>query len=405
MRTLCVIVALLASASALRAQMLAGPWVDEAQKRIEQHRTAWLRVIVLDLEGRPAPASAVKITMLEHAFPWGFVLEPNVRPRLDAEVYRCFNTVSLRRITNWKDKPPDVKHRDFEAVDEALWWAKDRGIRRVHWGPLLDFDAARTPPWIAGLDASQEWELIERYVAQVLNEFIGVSSVEITASANDRAYLRERFGDAGLRRLHELARVRPPVAAGFDQSLAGPSLQNLVTEASAMREQLVPLDQLSVTQRYTGVLVQPPLQRAMDWVQPMQTPIFVSGVEVGGPSAQGAALNLELVLRVLFSSAQVTGIVFEGVGPTGVSDPTAALLDERGAPTAAGLVLERMIRGLWWTATELRADELGNVRTRVMAGRHELSATLADGTVARLVVSIAAGQERTVMLQPLRSSR
>ncbi len=109
---------------------------------------------------------------------------------------------------------------------------------------------------------------------------------------------------------------------------------------------------------------------------------------------------------MLFRSG-VVGVSLAGVRSTGLSDPTAALLDESNRPTLSGQTLENLLRQRWWTDLSVVSDELGQVRERVFAGWHKIVATLPDGSRAEVEIYVAptawgaSETARAVVVQPL----
>ena len=90
------------------AQMMQGPWVEESDQKIDALRKTDLRVIVLDRQGKAVVAAAVTIEQLRHDFTIGFVLgEQGFAQGVgDKPVWRCFNAVSLQRLTAWPRLQP-----------------------------------------------------------------------------------------------------------------------------------------------------------------------------------------------------------------------------------------------------------------------------------------------------------
>lgn len=398
---------------AVDAQMLNAPWVGHAEARIDACRKVAVRVIVLDAAGRPAPGAKLRIVQQRHAFSFGVRLNPDdfrdgVLPpagRDEQPVYRCFNAASLDLASNWPTTGPNPGQWDFMLVDDMVTWANRRGMT-LRWGSLTSADPGRVPPWVAPLHGRPLLEAYEAHLHAVLGRFgRRIEQFDVHTDATDHDLASSRLGPAVVRRLYEQARAAAPQAVlglRFEDGLLGERLAATIRAINDAREDLVPFDAVVIEQRLGGMIVQTPLQKALESLGNVGVPVIVTNLEVGGPTPGAAAINLETVLRTLFAEASVRGIWFAGVASDEVGDPAAALVDAAGQPTPAGTVLDSLIRRLWWTDSAHDADELGNVRTRVFAGVHRLEATLPGGVLADASVYLAPGaHEQVVFVRPL----
>lgn len=386
------------------AQTLAGDWTQRAQQRIEEHRKTDLRVIVLDEHEQPAAGARVQVQQLEHDFPLGVVLEGETIAGYapDRPVLRCFNAVSLERLTAWSAVQPDGPE-DFEVekISSALAWAKVLGLR-VHWGGLVSADAAYQPGWAVPMSAEDRLRAAARYVASIGGTFgRRVDSVDVYTRSLDHAWLTT----PAQRWLFNRARAAFPGAAlrlRYEQSLDGDRARQMLLAADDAKLRFIDHDGASVDHRFTGTFYRGPVDRVIQRLGTFKINTLVTGLEVGGESALDAPVNLEAMLIMLFAEPSVPGIYLDALTPVSARDPLAALLDEDGEPTGNGLVVDRLFRQTWWTDSTHEADELGNVRMRVFAGRYRVTATLADGRVLTTELRVPkSATERIVVLEPV----
>ncbi len=396
----------------LLAQTLDAPWVARSQERIERVRKTDVRVIVVGRDGQPVPGAVVRLRMVQHAFPLGVRLNPaeftdGAQPpaaRDDRPVWRCFNAASLDLATAWAVTQPHRGQWDFLVIDDMISWADGRGMR-LRWGSLTSADPGRVPGWLLKLQGDDLAAALQDHVRTVMTRFgHRVDQFDVHTDQFDHDLVSARLGRPMIRRLHEYAKACAPEALTcfrFEDGLSGARLNTMVQQVAQMREEFVPFDLVAVDQRFGGMIVQGPLQRGLESLGNLGVGVVVTNLEVGGPSPGAAAINLETVLRTLLAERAVKGIWLAGVRGEELSDPAAALVDDDGEPTAAGRVLDGLVRQHWWTDVQEKADELGNVRTRVFAGVYDLSADTPGGVAQSRVYLPVAGEVRVVLLRPL----
>jgi hypothetical protein len=400
-------------ASQASAQVLQGKWVDDAEKKIREHRMVNIRLLVLQADDKLAANAAVKIELKRHLFDVGVTWPQEGEPVDEAQsgraVYRVLNATSLDPLTAWATTHP-TRHGDEarqNRVDDAIAWARTRGWT-VRWGPLLHADPGRLPGWVSGANKQAVPAIIEEHITDALRSYAGNGvQFDLYAGGANHQYFEEHYGPAFLRKLKELATTVAPdtsLSMRYDDALLGRGMAEMRQLMVARDEQLLPVDALAVDGNVRGFLAPNAINDVMKWFSQSSRPVVLSKVEVGGASSSAAAVNLETLVRLAFAEPAVTGIYFAGLQPRDLTDPTAALLDDDDQPTTAGRVLDELFRNHWRTETDVTTDALGNVRQRVFAGWYRITATLADGDTATLEVLIKPGdaEERIIVLQPLR---
>ncbi|HEX7008448.1 MAG TPA: endo-1,4-beta-xylanase [Phycisphaeraceae bacterium] len=390
---------------------LDGAWVQATQQRIEQVRQTPLRLIVLDADGQPVPGATVRIEQQRHDFVIGLVLGSNeaALPEAlgtDEPVWRCFNAVSLDRLTDWARLAPSPDAEPaWTPLDEIVEQAKRRGLV-VRWGELIHSDPGRNPPWVGVLRGQGLRDALEEHVHEVLSRYgWAVDQFDLYTRSFQHRFIERELGEPMLRYLYESAKAQAPRAAmaiRFENALGGGRTPELVQIVTALRQGAVPLDQVSLDEHIARPLVQAPLERALTWLEQIELEVVLADLEVGGASEAAAAINLETLLRTLMAQPVVGGVWFGAVRPAGAAVPDASLLDGQGKPTRLGRLVDRLFHELWWTSVDAVTDELGNVRTRVFAGTHRIAAILPGGTLVHTLVYLPRQEEeRVVILQPL----
>jgi hypothetical protein len=390
-------------------QVLNVPWVREADERVEAVRTAGMRVVVLDADDRAVPGAAVRIRQLGHAFAFGLPADVNHRG-MARELARCFSALSLGSIGPGSSGHDADDVTDEQGVDRAVDAASGPGMRspelasRYRWlagGPLVRFTGPSAAPDADATRLAPDLGAIEQSVRG-----FGRQLDSITVAMLERSAIAPP-DPLGVHRLRELChRVRAAVPGqhltiAYDASLSGPDTRLVAEHVTRMREAFVPVDTVAMNGVFDGMVVHQPLQRTLDWLERLGVRVVVQGLEVSGPTPEAAAINIETVLRTLFSHPVVTGIYVAATGPDEVTDPNAALCDGQGGLTPAGRVFVNLVGGQWWVDRTVVTDRLGGWRGRVMAGGHELSVDLPDGDRAAMVVHLEPGEsEDLIVLQP-----
>lgn len=412
----CAAIAAALIAHPAAAQMLQGPWIEQGDRAIEKHRKVDLRVVVVDASGKPVSNAPVRIEQRSHAFAFGMRLAIDAPPAAleaplpeRAAVWRTMNAVTIDEGVSWLELHAGDEDWRTQRVEEAIEWAEAAGLA-VRWGGVISSDRVMAPDWALAKDAQDLAAVMDEHVEHVLLRYgRRVNELDLYLDTLDDALVPDRLGQGALRRLFVQAEaVQPDAVLGvrFRESFRGERLHRVIERLRAMRASGVRFDRITVEARFDGMVVQRPIKQALDWLAEFNVPIVISRLHVAGPSMDAAAINMETVLRTLYAHPSVQGIYFASVESAGMTDDTAALLNPVGRPTPAGEVFDGLTRDTWWTSERHTADELGNVRSRVFAGRYEVLALLPDGSLARTTTYIAPGPgEHTVIVQPIAERR
>lgn len=394
---------------AAQAQMLEGDWVRESAGRIDQCRKTGIRVIVLDQNGTAVPEAEVRIEQIRHEFSIGFCPLGGGWPDVDghANVWRCFNSLSLEQLTQWSKLAPKPSGAWVEGDLEPLVQRAESLGLTLRWGGVVSADMGRNPSWAGYLKGDQLQTALETHLKRVLLRYGGrIDQFDIYTHSLDHDWIDRELGMSMVRRLYEQAKAAAPrasICVRFEDIIAVGRMGQVMQQLQKFEEALIPIDQIAVELRIGGVVSQQPFQRVVDRIGRLGRDIVVAGLEVGGVGAVGAAINLETVLRTLFAEPGIRGIWYTSLMPSDSTESSAALFDEEGQPTVVGQIFDALWRNLWWTDEQLTTDELGNVFTRVFAGTHQISATLPDKQTLHTTVWLPrSDEERIIVLEPLK---
>lgn len=399
-----------ASAASISAQTVAGPWVDAAEARIDEHRKTDLRVIVLDDDGRggqvPAIGATVRFEQLRHDFPVGVVMEAASVRGFDPEApfFRALNAVSLRRLTAWPVvQPGGPDEFALEQVETAVTWAEVFGLD-VHWGGMIAADPAFQPQWAAALDHDARLRAAARYVDVVGWTFAGrLQSASLYTHHVDQPWLDE----PGLRWLFNHAQTADAgfeLRLGYEQALDDRRARAMLLDADAKAMGFVRSDGVSVTHAFGDRFVQGRLQRYVTRMATLGQSVLLDGLEVGGGLL--GPTRLEAALITLFAEPAVSGVYLDALTAGTAREASSALLNAQGDPTGHAMVVDRLFRERWWTDETIEADELGNARARVFAGHYRVTASLPDGRrFSSEVLVPRSDDERVVVLEPVWSDQ
>jgi endo-1,4-beta-xylanase len=409
-------VLLLGCGASASAQMLAGTWIGESEKQIDAVRKTDLRVIVMDEAGRPASGVSVRIEQTRGAFHVGLVLpetgwpDRGVGADTHTEFWRCFNAVSLERLTDWPSLQPrrgsQLDPGRVDLIEKTLAKAEAHNLF-VRWGPLISADPGRLPGWAGELSGQALADAVAGYSGLVWRRFGGrIDQYDVSARSLDHGFIQARAGVSVIRRLYESVPVMSPGAqacARFDDGLTLGRFQKMQRRLTAMREAMIPVAAVAIDQRFGGTLERRSLVRQLSRVDQIRGPVVISGLTVGGDSEANAVINLETVLRTLMEHPGIEGIWFSGLTTELAGDPSGALVDQMGLPTPSGRLIDSLFQHLWRTDIDTQADELGNVRVRVFPGAYRVTARLPDGLECVTDVWVEKSADtRVVLLEPLR---
>ncbi|XAM00330.1 hypothetical protein OT109_02860 [Phycisphaeraceae bacterium D3-23] len=386
------------------AQILQGEWVERSQAAIDEHRKTGLIVVVLGADDRPIRNAQVHIEQTRHDFVLGVAVNEDNPPLGQADelpLWRCFNAFALDGLTDWRIDPP----MDEERLDRAaaLWHDWMQPIE-ASYGPVLSADAARTPERVVALDTGPMRDAIRERIDRALRIDDAVDRFDLYADAAGHALLEDRLGTGVLNTLFDTADAHRPDAAiclrvrdGLDTNRSA----ELRRRMRALNIRQVRFDGVTIDQSFPATVNAPSLERILnDRIATLDVPITIANLNVAGTSGIAAAMNLEIVLRLLFATPNIRGVYFAGLYADDTTEPAGALLDDAGELSGCAQLVEGLFRELWWTDLTELSDDIGNTRADVFTGWYRITATLPDGRVLETEAYLPKSDEpRYIVLQ------
>lgn len=368
------------------AQILQGQWVDQSQTAIEQHRKTDVTVIVLDQQDRAVQGATVRLVQQRHDFVLGLTLPTNRMPPKGCRalpVYRCFNAIAMDRYTDWS---VSIEATPTQQADRLTAWTQALAPIRKDFGTVISADPARNHDRLSLLTAAELRDAVYARI-DLANVFDPQADrFDLYSDALKQDMVERKLGHGMLPRMFDRADAQRPEASFGVRVSNAISLRlgrDFVGKMQAMQVRQVALDHITIEQQFAEP-VQPNAMRRMldEYIGPMNVPVTIAGLEVGGPTPVAAAIKLETLIRLMFAQPKIDGLYFAGLveGEEELLENHAALIDPNGQPTAAGEVLDSLFTQLWHSDTTDVSDERGNVASRVFTGWYKVVATLPDGT-------------------------
>lgn len=378
------------------------------------HRTGSAVLTLVGLDGSPLADREVSVEQCSHAFGFGNIGFDFVERGVGgaAPWLRLFNQATLPFY--WGTFEPQRGRTRAERLHDTAAWLTEHGVR-VKGHPLVWHTVQ--PDWLMEVGGDDEVErLLRSHVREVVARFSDVirlwdainetvimpvfangdNAITPLAAARGRQYL--------IRLAFEEARAANPDATlvinDFDLS---PEYERVVEEAldGGVRIDAIGL-QTHMHQGYRGEdEILSIVDRFARFGLPLQLTetTFVSGhlmppeiedlndyqVESWPTTPEGEARqadDLERHYRSLFGHPAVESITYWGFSDAGAwLGAPSGLVRADGSPKPSYGVLERLIRGDWWTApTRVRTDEAGRFRVEGVAGSYAVAP--ADGGLA-----------------------
>lgn len=396
-----------ASTTPCSAQVLRGQWVDDADAAIEKHRKTDLTVIVLDQKDRAVLGATVQAQQTRHDFVLGLTLPINRQPPGDLAkrpVYRCINAVSLDRLTDWSANTPTQAN---PASHIRNWQQAVKPIRTA-FGRVISADPARNDDDLLLLDAKQIQQVLNARIDYATGFAPKPDTYDLYGDLIYQDLVERKLGPGMIHRMFDRAASARPnaqLSLRVHDAITMHRGREMAAVVQRMEVRQVGFDSVTIEQRFNDQLNPIAMSRMLgDYVGKLPVPATFARLEVGGASPVAAGLNMETVLRLLFANPKVDGLYLSGLYEDELLEEHAALIDQDGELTAAGLALDTLFRETWWSNEQATTDERGNAEMRVFTGWYIVTAALPDGTTMTTRVHIPKGDRtRLVVLQVIAS--
>lgn len=411
----------LLNADALRGAMVMGPWVEQAERDIFQHRQRDVRIIVLDARGRVVEGAEIRVEQLTRPFLLGARVEAKDVTQQERALARARHAGLPIHAVLGEDGPappdapdapdaqdaPDAEDAPATPSDPNTSDASDTKRKAPPLvdlaGPLVSSDLARWPDAWARLDGAA---LRDRLLERIDRGTAGADRViPLGDLLRSRHAVEERLGEGFARLAIQRVGGRFPRAKRgvfAANALLGSKQDEMIRRVIELREAFVPFEFVAVSYRDTTPL--PPLRMAGELrrLRTLESPILVLDLQTGGENPIEAAQHVEALLRLLYAMPEVEGVFFPGLDSKAFAEPHASLLDDNGELTSVGRVVARLFGETWRSNHTLQTDAAGNAYARLFHGTHRFTVSLPSGDTFKSEVRIPAGAgNRIVVLQAL----
>jgi GH35 family endo-1,4-beta-xylanase len=377
------------------------------------HRTGTTTVTLVDPDGLPLADRGVTIEQRSHAFGFGNIGFDFVERGFDgAEPFlRLFNQATLPFY--WGTFEPRRGETRAARLHEVASWLVGQGVR-VKGHPLVWHTVQ--PDWLMTVGDDDEVErLLRAHVRKTVAEFSDV--IQLWDAINETVIMPVfANGDNAITPLAAVRGRQHVIRLAFEEARAANPAATLVINdfdlspnyERAIEETLadgVEIDAIGLqTHMHQGYRGEDEILAIVDRFARFGLPLqltettFVSGhlmppeiedlndyqVESWPSTPEGEARqadDMERHYRSLFGHPAVESITYWGFSDAGAwLGAPSGLVRADGTPKPSYAVLERLIRGEWWTApTRVRTDENGAIRVEGVAGGYRVTAGAATG--------------------------
>lgn len=374
--------------------------MEQADERIELHRKSDATIRVTDWDGKPAPGVRVEVEQTRHEFLFG----ANIFPLFDYKDDR--HELYGRRFTDllnyatlpfyWGSYEPSQGDKQIAHLTRLAKWCGDHGVTtKGH--PLVWHEVY--PEW-APSDPDEARKLLKARVQEIIPHYAGLIDIwdvvnEATVAVKfDNAVGKwaARDGDAGLvdESLHWAREAGPGACLVYNDYNISSEFEKLAGELVARKS---PFDVIGIQSHMFGSI--PPHEHYWQaceaysrFGKPLHfTEITVLSGELGwnlptpwDTTPEGEARQADYVptyYKMLFSHPAVEAATWWDLVDGCWQHAPGGLIRADLSPKPAYEQLMTLIKGEWWTKTDLQTDERGECRFRGIRGDYKVT----SGTV------------------------
>lgn len=386
-------------------------WRAAANRRINEHRKANLKVFVVDRRGRPITGAQVRIQQQRHAFKFGTAgpaaLLAGTGP--DADRYRAFvakhfNTFTFENDLKWNSLDP----QDTSQIDAAFKWLE---ARRFHVrGHNLVWGSQQYLP--AGLwqksDAEIRQVIADRVRTQV-NRYKGkIYLWDAVNEAVTERELWERLGWSEFANVFRLARAADPkVQLAYndfnitEESTAGSGHREVAKQRiQYLLDQRAPVDVIGIQGHVSVPLT--PMRRVVEILREMAQfglPLEITEYDAGIRDEQWYAWHMEDFLTASFAEPRMQAFIVWGFWERAHwrSNEFGHLVRADWTPRPVMQAYSRLVFDEWWTRASGRTTSRdGSWLVRAFKGDHRVTVTANGQTVEQ---TVRLDQPRSVVIR------
>lgn len=388
-------------------------WRAAALKRIEDIRTAPLRVRVLDASARPLPGAQVHVRLVRPEFLFGTAVDAALitAETEDARRYRAtllsmFDTAVLDNAVKWPrwGSSPESRALALRATD----WLEASKLRiRGHnlvW-PGMKF----LPPWVVQLPEpkSELPLLIQERIRDVMTPLRGrIVGWDVINEMLHEQYLFKFMPETEAAGWFKLAREIDPHAQLFINEYSmlnnrrSPERIALYLELiRRLRAAGAPIDAIGV-QGHVGRQPRDPqaVLADLDLLATEGLPVQITEFDLDTPDEELQADYTRDFLIALYSHPAVTGFTKWGFWQSRHWKPQGAMFRADWSEKPNAKVWRELVRGEWLTKADLTADERGLAHLRGHLGVYEFTVKAAGKTSVQMRTLTKAGADVTLLV-------
>ncbi len=380
---------------------------------IEKNRKADVTIQILDTTGRPVQDLALDFVQQRHAFLFGASLgffEPNstdalgdqkanpVTPEERRLFPELFNASMIPFSAKWMYLEPVEGHPDYSDLDQYVAYAQEHGTALE-----FHFLAGLIPGW-ARKDASKQAKDFPDHARQLMERYH--DRIKFWQVTNDKILLKEtpplfkefhaNYPDIKLG-LSDCTRFWSNKKSPGREAEMYKGFDGLVW----LKQQGVQPDFFSIHGHYpVGLWTDPrEMYEVLDRYAAQGVKVHISemllplGTEIAGPVRKGKwteelqAEFYERYLAVCFSHPAVEMVNLWGMSATGWG-AGSGVLDKSQKPRLAWDRLRLLWQKTWHTELHTTLPLDGTVKVRAFHGQYALTVRLADGRLARQILTV-----------------
>lgn len=392
-------------------------WREDALERIQELRTAPVKVTVTDKKGRPVKAASVHVKMLKSDFLWGSAANERLCAGMgeSSDIYRTyflklFNTATLEnglKVKGWADTPESTRR---SATVRAFEWLYDNGINMR--GHNLVW-----PGWKFNCAADKELALLgdkdmfDEYVKGRFYERMAYTKGRVVAWDVINEMLHERdmlpyLPEDAPAQWFDLARRLDPEAELFINDynmLTGAQSVQKCNEYLAMIQDLrakgAEIDGIGI-QGHIGRQPRDPelILSDLDIFRPLGLPVQITEFDIETRDEQLQADYTRDFLIAVYSHPLVNGVILWGFWEGCHWKKDAAMYRKDWSPKPNAEVWQQLVLNEWSTDVTLKTGRDGSAVTRAHLGEYEITVQIGGKTVSRKHHVGHEGEELSIQL-------
>lgn len=340
-------------------------WREEALQRIEEIRTAPLRVKVVDADGKPVKGAKVEVALQQSDFVWGTSINEELVAKDDEEsntykgiLKEFFNTAVIENGFKTGGWGWDVK-RKMNTL-HSFDWLRDNGFRQR--GHNLVWPAWKFNSPVTKHIAMHDSAAFGRYIEAQFYERMAYTKGQLIAWDVVNEYMHEKeffryLPHSAMVDWFKLAHRLDPDAQlfineyGMLNCVQSPqNIREYIDTIQTLRAKGAPIQAAGI-QGHVGRQPRNPAQviTDLDLFIPLGLPVQITEFDINTPDEELQADYLRDFLIAVYSHPVVTGVTLWGFWENAHWKPDAAMFRKDWTPKGSALAWREWVTGKWKT--------------------------------------------------------